>query len=49
VVTPVIARSAWDTLPDPDKEPIIERFRFKDSQGVVWKQFRGEVPFRVED
>jgi hypothetical protein len=34
---------------DPDKEPSIERLRFKDSQGVWWKQFRGEVPVRVED
>jgi hypothetical protein len=49
LVAPVIARSAYDTLPDPENEPMIERFRFKDSQGVVWKQFRGEVPIRVED
>lgn len=48
-VAPTISKSAWDTLPDPDNEPRIERFRFKDSQGVLWRQFRGEVPFRVED
>jgi hypothetical protein len=49
LVTPMTPRSVWDTLSDPDNEPMTERFRFKDSQGVLWRQFPGEVPFRVED
>jgi len=37
----------WETRPDQD--PIIHGFKFKDAQGIWWKQVPGEIPVRVEE
>jgi len=42
-----LRRGEWEA--SPDKDPTIQRFRFKDSQGVSWTQSPGEAPVRVED